>query len=340
MMTTTTSPKTITASTTRAAVSCPLFASVVALGLILGAVPAMASVALQDVADQFGLAYHEQGSGSSRVGHLTSRWTELDFRINDRFGCLNGVRIYLGRPVDVGSSGLAIDTHDLQGVLQPLLSPSQFTPVPRLYRIVIDPGHGGHDPGAVNATLGVNEKDTTLDVAKRLRGFLGEYGYRVFLTRDDDRFLTLDERAALANRVHADLFISLHFNAVEASSVEGVETYVMTLQGHASTNSTRLTASARRAHPGNANDPWNALAGYAMQRRMVEDLGARDRGLRRARFAVLRQVSCPAVLVEGGFVSHPQEGQRIGSAAYREQLARALLAGILDYQKRLNELRQ
>lgn len=295
---------------------------------------------LRDVAGRFGLNYGESGSGNGHVAHLRSQWTDLGFGLHDRYAMLNGLRVYLGRPVARDAGRFYIDDLDEEGVLRPLLAPQVFAPIPKLYRIVLDPGHGGRDPGAVNEQFGLDEKTLALDISLRLRGFLREYGYDVHLTRAGDTYPTLDERAALANRVNADLFLSIHFNAVATPSVDGVETYVMTLAGHPSTNSGQLTASARQSHPGNANDPWNALVGYYLQRQLVENLAANDRGLRRARFSVLRQVECPAALVECGFITHPASARKIATPAYRDRIARALLAGVLDYQKRLNALRE
>lgn len=274
-----------------------------------------------------------------RVMLLESQWTSLRFELHQRYCELNGNKVYLGQPIALNSRQLHISETDYELSLLPLLAPHTFDPKPKLYRIVIDPGHGGRDPGALNEALGVNEKDTTLDIARRLRDKLEAYGYKVYLTRESDRYVPLEDRPAVANRVHADLFLSLHFNAVDTPSVHGVECYVMTLAGHPSTNSSRLTASARRTYPGNENDPWNALAGQALHNALLEHLSTEDRGLRRARFKVLTLAECPAVLVEGGFVSNPTEGARIGTPQYRELIAHALLQGILNYQKTLNRIR-
>lgn len=299
-----------------------------------------------------GTSYVKLGTVAQRLGmnarwteprksvEFFSQWTTLSFTLHRRDFLLNGDKIALGNPVALSNGQLFISERDFHKTIQPLLTPQIFKDqCPKLYHIVIDPGHGGRDPGAVNARLGVNEKTTVLDVAQRMKRKLEAFGYKVTLTRDGDRFIPLGERPALANRLNADLFISLHFNAVDSTSVSGVETFAMTPAMQPSSSQSNLSASARRSYPGNDNDPWNVLAAYYLQDEMVKVLGARDRGVKRARFAVLKNLKCPGVLVEGGFVTHPAEGRRIGSSAYREQLADALVAGILRYQKTLNRVR-
>src|SRR5690606_15538234 len=128
---------------------------------------------------------------------------------------------------------LHIPEIDYQNTLKPLFFPQQFEPKRKLYRIVIDPGHGGKDSGALNNSLKLKEKYLALDLANRVKSRLEKLGYKVSLTRTDDTFIGLSERAAIANRAGADLFLSLHFNAVDAASVDGIETFIMTPVGHA-----------------------------------------------------------------------------------------------------------
>lgn len=271
---------------------------------------------------------------------LFSEWTKMRFRLHRRDFTLNGNKVALGNPIALSGGQLYISELDYEKALQPLLTPQVFAAhCPKLYHIVIDPGHGGNDPGAENLGIGVNEKTTVLDVAKRMQRKLEVLGYKVTLTRTTDTFLSLGSRPEAANKLGADLFISLHFNAVDSSKVSGVETYAMTPAMQPSSNQANLSPSAKRVYPGNKNDPWNILAAYYMQDEMVDQLRAHDRGVKHARFAVLRNLECPGVLIEGGFVTHPLEGRKIATATYREALADALVAGILRYQKTLNRVR-
>ncbi len=270
---------------------------------------------------------------------LYTRITRMEFTLHKRWLTLNGERIFLGLPIALHKGELMISQRDYDTTVKPLLTPSRFSPVPKLYRIVIDPGHGGNDPGAESKDKKLNEKILTIDIALRLKRKLETYGYKVILTRTSDKYVPLASRPAVANKYDADLFVSIHFNAVGDSAVGGVETFVMTPQWLPSTSASKVTSSARRSYPGNANDPWNLLAGYFMQASMVRHLQADDRGLKRARFAVLKDLNCPGVLVECGFLTNASDAYKLRSEAYREKIANSLLEGILLYQKKLNILR-
>lgn len=291
-------------------------------------------VSLSVVAERFGMEHQWISPGSqAKIG---SRWSDLRFTVHQKDFTYNGTKVYLGGPVVYHNRQLHIPEIDYQSTLKPLFYPQQFEPKRKLYRIVIDPGHGGKDSGALNNALKLKEKYLALDLANRVKNRLEKLGYKVSLTRTDDTFIGLSERAAIANRAGADLFLSLHFNAVDAASVDGIETFIMTPAGHASTNS---RTKDHRNYAGNADEPWSMLAGYYIQSNMIEKTGADDRGLKRARFAVLKDLKMPGVLVEGGFVTHPTEGRNIGSSAYRDKLADGIVEGVLEYQKALNRAR-
>lgn len=193
----------------------------------------------------------------------------------------------------------------------------------------------------MNQRLKINEKTMTLDTARRLQQVLETMGYRVILTRSDDRQIgpdkvsDLQRRAEIANQAHADLFISLHFNAVEsgANRVTGVEVYTLTPQSQYSTADPEKDddRGAATAYPGNAMDHWNTVLGYQVYRAMLDELHTDDRGLKRARFAVLRYTTCPAILIESGFLSNDQEARRIATPAYRQKIAEAIADGVQAY---------
>lgn len=270
---------------------------------------------------------------------LESQWTKLEFSKGSRSIQLNGIQVFLGTPISSLDGSLWISERDYRRTIQPVLTPQVFSDPPKLYRIVIDAGHGGRDPGATNESLKLLEKSLTLDLAKRLGTILRDRGYEIIFTRSDDSFLELKERSALANRVDADLFISLHFNSARASSVSGAETYAYTPQHQPSTARSRLVAADGRFNPANNNDVWNMLAAFYVHRELANDLGTTDRGIKRARFAVLQGLKCPGLLIEGGFLSHPREGRNIGSAAYRQKIAVSIAEGVLAYQNTLNRIR-
>lgn len=265
---------------------------------------------------------------------LQSNVARIEIEDNKRDVTLNGLRVLMGEPAIERDEALYISRIDAEKLFLPLLSPSSVASpaAPALRVIVIDAGHGGQDTGTQNKTFRLDEKTFTLDVAMRLRTHLIQQGYKVVMTRTDDRFIELPRRAEIANQAGADLFISIHFNAVAGSPlVRGSETYVMTPQYQRSTSSPKRDPSDNALNPGNRYDPWNALLGYHIHNQVVDSLRGEDRGFKRARFAVLRLVNSPGVLVEAGYLSNNDEARRIASPAYRAALAEALAQGVRAY---------
>lgn len=295
-------------------------------------------------AGRFGARYGLKPTTAAAGNQLTlkSAWTEIVLEADSRESSINGLRVFLGDPVRLHRGRLLLSRHDVEKSFMPLLLPgSGQDQVPELKRIVIDPGHGGRDPGKENHRLKVNEKTLTLDTARRLQRVLEAMGYKVQLTREDDRHLgpdkvsDLQNRALQANRDGADLFISLHYNAVEAGAdkVTGVEIYTLTPQHQFSTADAdrKDRSGAAAASPGNVLDHWNIMLGYQVHRHMIQDLRAADRGLKRARWAVLRDVACPAILIEAGFLSNDAEARRIATPEYRQKIAVAIADGVQAY---------
>ncbi|QCV56250.1 N-acetylmuramoyl-L-alanine amidase family protein [Thermoactinomyces vulgaris] len=172
--------------------------------------------------------------------------------------------------------------------------------------VVIDPGHGGKDPGAIG--FKINEKDVVLNLAKKLNDHLGQYEKAVVsLTRWDDRFLELSERAKFANDRNADLFISLHNNAASASA-HGFESFIYV---NASTTTARYQTILHE-------QVMNYLA----------QVGIHDRGKKRANYAVLRETKMPAILLENLFITNEKENKLLKDDAFLDNLAAAIAAGI------------
>lgn len=242
---------------------------------------------------------------------------------------VDGVKVMLDDAVGSQRGHLTLSRLDYEKVFVPLF---WETPKAAVRRIVLDPGHGGKDTGKVNAPYRYNEKAATLDTAARLKILLEKQGFEVVFTRTKDVFVDLDDRPAVAASVKADLFISLHYNAGPAgdTSSGGIETYCLTPAGQKSTNAGKAR-STTGVEPGNRFDVANMALAWGIQRRLLAGTGAEDRGVRRARFAVLRTLSCPGVLIEGGFMSSRKEGAQIADAAYRQKIAESVAAGIVDY---------
>jgi N-acetylmuramoyl-L-alanine amidase len=228
------------------------------------------------------------------------------------------------------NDAIFISKLDVQTTFQPLLAPPKRRAV--LNSICLDPGHGGKDPGF---RVGANqEKKYTLLLAQELREQLKRAGWKVALTRGHDTFVELSERPDVARRKHADLFLSLHFNAVQSSanSVQGAEVYCLTPAGAPSTNAGG-EGGGEGWFNGNRYNDQNVVLAYQLQKALTRSLGVEDRGVHRARFAVLRDATMPAALIEAGFMSHPEEGRKIFSAEYRRQIARAIVEGLNAYRQ-------
>jgi len=262
---------------------------------------------------------------------LTNRTARLVFARDSHTAQINGVNVALSFPVAVDKGQFLVAQLDFAKTIAPLLWPPKFGGR-KITTIVLDPGHGGKDPG--NRVAGRSEKTATLALAGDVRDQLVDAGFRVILTRTADKFVELPVRPDLANRAHADLFVSLHFNATTSgkADVSGPETYCITPVGAASSNSQGEGANYG-ATPANLSETKSLLLAYQVQRALVKNLGVEDRSVRRARFAVLRDAEMPAILIESGYMTHPVEGRKIFEAAYQKQLAAAIVKGIINYQR-------
>lgn len=278
---------------------------------------------------------------------LQSEWTKLEFTAGSREIGWNGIRVFLGESVEADRGALYLSPEDLATTLVPLLKPAAVFPPPgELKVIAIDAGHGGSDPGTENRSLKLQEKKLTLDVAQRLGKILEQRGYRVVMTRTTDTRLArtqladLQARAAAANQAGADLFISIHFNALPSDAkVSGIETYALSPAGLRSTAAHLYSKTNDTVQPGNRYDHWNMVLCAALHPQLLQGLQAVDRGMKRARFAVLKTIKCPAVLVEAGFLSSRTEAAKISTAGHRQKIAEAIADGITDYAGRLREAR-
>ncbi|MHB8808535.1 MAG: N-acetylmuramoyl-L-alanine amidase family protein, partial [Desulfobulbaceae bacterium] len=213
-------------------------------------------------------------------------------------------------------------------------------------RIVIDPGHGGKDPGAMANNL--KEKDITLKVAKKAAAILEEaYNYEVILTRTKDHSLPLEERTAMANTSKADLFISIHVNAHPKPATSGVETFFLNL----ATNNEAMRVAAREnaTSSHNISDLQDILADLmqnskiqessilaeSVQKKLSSGLGSRyatkDLGVKQAPFYVLIGAEMPAILAEISFISNKKEAERLRQDAYLSEVASQIAAGVAGY---------
>jgi N-acetylmuramoyl-L-alanine amidase len=251
---------------------------------------------------------------------------------------------------------LVFDIHQTSSVDVPAGPATQTEQAPGIRTIVIDPGHGGSETGAIGPS-GVPEKELTLQLSRELAAKLGRLGVRVLLTRTEDVVLPHDTRTAIANQNKADLFVSIHLNSSLGSGAYGTETYFLSPQATDS-------RAARAAVAENANAAGNTAAGAApaaqqdlelilwdlaqshhmaesqrfanlIQGELNQTLQLRDRGVKQAPFRVLIGATMPAVLVELGFVSNPDEEKKLQDPAYRDQLVEALTRAIARYKSQV-----
>jgi len=221
----------------------------------------------------------------------------------------------------------------------------------RVSRVVIDPGHGGHDPGA--KTKGLTEADLVLDVALRLEKLLSKQdGFDVVLTRRVDTFVPLEERTAIANREGADLFLSIHANASTNSAARGVETYFLNLTGNPGAE--MVAARENAASSRSMNQLPDIVKAIALNNKIQEsrdfasmvqgslhsqlqkaDSSVRNLGVKQAPFMVLLGATMPSVLAEISFITNKQEAANLKTEKYRQRIAEALFAGVLRYQQSL-----
>ena len=244
---------------------------------------------------------------------------------------ISHLKFILSYPIREIFDELCMSRMDLVKLIEPVLRPSKIAAASRVETIVLDPGHGGSDSGACGR-LG-NEKDFTLDVALRAQTSFLRAGYRVQMTWTRDEFVSLDERARFANRFESALFISIHFNSSGAGT--GVETFTLAPRGVPSMAADGPLVTDLVACPGNVRDAENMALATATHASMLAHSQLPDRGIKRARFFVIRETVLPSVLLEGGFISNPEDIRRIATPQYRQALATGILEAVQNYRRAL-----
>jgi len=266
-----------------------------------------------------------------------SRTATVIFEAGSRRVVVNGLSVYLNRSVLKAAGNWVIAPVDAVDTVGAILLPSRALRKASAALVVLDPGHGGADPGTGEGSL--QEKGFTLDIAKRVRGRLRENHVNVMMTRDRDATMSLDERCWRADRYGADIFVSIHLNASRNPAISGVETYIVPASGYPTTvelEQNVLTVK-RKDCPGNRFDGANVVLAQYLHKGLLAHTGSADRGIRRARFYVIRNANSPAALVECGFLSNRKEARKILDADYRDQIAEGISRGILTYLSRVRQ---
>jgi len=256
----------------------------------------------------------------------------LEFVSGSREAMINGARSWLCFPVVEQDGKSLVSRTDLAKTIEPLVRPHRVADVGKVQTVVLDPGHGGHDKGQVSR-YGA-EKDFALDVARKLRPILQAKGFRVIMTREGDYFVPLEVRAKIANSARNSIFVSIHFNATnDDPNATGFEIFSFTPRGAPSTSDGNVNANSFNMQPGSSVDARSMALSACIYHSVLGQLREYDRGIKRARFAVLRLTTVPAVLLECGFLTERGESKLISNKDWRAKLAGAIGVGIENYQE-------
>ena len=264
------------------------------------------------------------------------RWSLADSQVrletcaNPREVYINGIKQWLSYPMIMQNGETLISRLDLSKTLEPSLRPTMIGNLLPFHTVVLDAGHGGQDGGS--PSLIGPEKAYTLDVIKDLQKSLEAKGFKVVLTRNNDTYLPLEFRADFANHAPDAVFVSVHFNSSPDASAKGFEVFAMTPYGAASTSDAVQMPDDFRLMPGNDFDSASLALATCVHHSLLGHLVDGDRGVKRARFAVLRLTHAPAILVEGGFLSNGVESRDINDPAWRQKLADAIATGVHSFQ--------
>jgi len=277
---------------------------------------------------QFGYA---APSGNDRFVARNPEGHSVSFKIGSPDIYVDGVHYVMSFPVEGGDRDWLVSRMDVIKLFEPVLRPTEISGRHAIRGVVIDAGHGGTDNGA-GSRFG-NEKTYTLDTAYRLDAILRAAGLKTVFTRRTDVFVDLYERAHIASLYPDYAFVSIHFNSA-MEEARGLETYCLSPRGAASTSSVYLTRGDIQKLPGNDYDTQNILLASMVHSEIIKlnpgDATA-DRGVKRARFVVIKANTIPAILVEGGFVSNHMEAARVNRTDYRQALAQAIARGVIRF---------
>jgi N-acetylmuramoyl-L-alanine amidase len=276
-------------------------------------------------------------------------------RIGDKLALADGAPLELNYPVDIYRGIIVVPAQFKQQVLEKVFKgypgAAVLPPIFRIKKVVLDPGHGGKQVGAIGKS-GLREKEVNLDIARRLSKLLQAQGMEVVLTRNSDKIVSLAQRAKIANNSRAEFFLSIHANANRVRSLKGFEVYYLS----------PWVSDAKRAYAAATSYPldlenatlasnsldlkailWdmiytsNRAEAIELARSLCKtaegNLGVRVLGLKPARFEVLRETNMPAILIEVGFLSNPQEERKLKNSYYRQQIAEAIAQAVADYRK-------
>ncbi len=268
-------------------------------------------------------------SGNSVV--LENPKVKMQLKVGGNECLMNNVKFVFSHPIATQGEKVYVSRVDLGKLIDPVLRPNFIPNAGEFRTVILDPGHGGKDPGATNP-FGT-EANYNVKVAGMIKKKLEEKGYKVVMTRKSDIYQSLQERVDFANAVKENaVYVSIHFNS-GGRSARGVETFTLSPPG-VSHYGSNFKASDNQTRAGNEHDSANIALATAVHGTILWKLGKNtlDRGIKRARFSVLSGVRHPAILLEGGFMSHPYEARLIENEAYQTALATGVVEAIGKYR--------
>jgi N-acetylmuramoyl-L-alanine amidase len=293
-------------------------------------------VSLHSFCTFYGFGYAAP-SGNDRFVARNTAGHSVSFKVGSSDLYLDGVHYVLSFPIESSDHDWLVSRMDVIKLFEPILRPADIDGRHTIRGVVIDAGHGGSDNGA-GSRFG-NEKTYTLDTAYRLDALLRSAGLKTVFTRRTDTFVDLYERAHIASLYPDYCFVSIHYNSA-MEEARGLETYCLSPRGAASTSSAYLTRGDIQKLPGNDYDTQNILLASMVHSEIIKlnpgDATA-DRGVKRARFVVIKQNVLPAILVEGGFVSNHMEAARVNRPDYRQDLAEAIARGVIKFANAMSD---
>ena len=285
---------------------------------------------VENISKFYGLPAEVVPAAGDKVQTQTVK-NPLEFVSGSREVIINGARSWLCFPLIEQDGKFLMSRTDVAKTIEPLVRPHRVPNVGNVETVVLDPGHGGHDKGAV-CRYG-SEKDFALDVARKLCALLRTKGLRVIMTREGDYFVPLDVRAQIANAARNSIFVSIHFNATnDDPDATGFEIFSFTPRGAPSTSDNAVTPTSLSMQAGTVVDNQSLALSVCIYHSLLGHIPEFDRGIKRARFAVLRLTRVPAVLIEGGFLTERGESRLIANKDWRGKLAAAISVGIENYR--------
>lgn len=305
---------------------------------------------LKDVCEKNGIYW--QWDHVAQVATLGYRDIKAEVLVGSDLVIVDRERVTLSAPVRVVRSTVIVPIDFQSKVISRLRQRAAARKgygITQVREIIIDPGHGGKDPGAIGR-FGEPEKRVVLDISKRLKKILQDKGIKVRMTREKDEFISLQKRTEIASRSKADLFVSVHANSSPIRSVHGIEVYTAEYLGFKERNAgqrktnQRLMFSHLSMKKG-APELDNIVADmiYTHKQAQAETLAkqlarktarrvkTKNRGEKKSRFFVVKNTLIPAILIEVGFLTNPKESKLLQTSAYRQRVARGIAESVLDY---------